>query len=192
MTKCALTPNLPKSPNEVINGMADFMKARCDSCKNECDKKRCQNAADRIVTQIFLLFLDNYGKGPRTAEDACGGYYCWDWAKAIAAVANSVGAPQWQCEVKAITRIYVSGPHAGEGERDHWYVSCSACGNTDDKSTVLLDDGFLGTTGYYHSPPWPLDQKPSQPDFGPWIPYPGNPVDDMPIDKWTIPPPHIW
>ena len=134
------------------------------------DKETCKQEADKIVAALKQMVINNWGKGSVNSPDGYGGYWCWDWTKAMLGTIEGVGASQWKCKAKAVLAFTKDKDGKIVPARSHYYVQCTACG-----TDRCIDDGYLGG-GNVHIPPWP-ENVPTPPGFSPWYPMtPDGPI----------------
>jgi hypothetical protein len=74
---------------------------------------------------------------------------CWDWAAMFETATSTVNPKCW-----LFYQSWCEGPRGPNGW-DHWWLSLWACKRKIDNCRVMIDDGFIGGTGYVHFPPWP-------------------------------------
>jgi len=153
-----------------------------------------------VGTAIPRSLAFNYGRGSRTSSPHnLGGYLCYDWARSFAMSAQYVKSKYWEVKTGMAGKGSISVK-----ELAHYYVKLTACKNRveevlrktgveDTACQVVVDDGFVGKSGFVHdgqfprSAGWLERDKVHDPSKGftePPIYYPGGRLYKMDSYAW--------
>ncbi|MCB1228579.1 MAG: RHS repeat-associated core domain-containing protein, partial [Verrucomicrobiales bacterium] len=135
-----------------LTALLPSMKAKCATCCCK-DVKKCESDAEKTVNALISTWEFNFGNGTNTSGDNVGGYLCWDWARVLNQAANKVGGSWTSSETmwEKAANDYV-----------HFAVTLSACGSSDKKCQVIVDDGWYNVGEMGHEGDWPNGPKPPE------------------------------
>ena len=143
--------------DDLEKQLDDMLQDMCTDenlCKTDtgdgkpCSVKQCKMEALRIAQAIINTWNKNYGNGPQTHPHACGGYYCWDWARGFDEAFNKIN-PKPKCFESSEKWKQQPRP----SQIVHYWAEISPCGKPE--CGVAVDDGFVNGD-YVHHLPFPF------------------------------------